>query len=69
MHTSLEMLDCTADELNVIRDAIRKLAYSRWLDAGCPEHAEINFWLEAEREWIGRYYVPHRLDSDPPRHA
>ncbi len=67
MHTSLETLDCTPEELDVFRDAIRKMAYARWREAGCPQHSDVDYWLEAEREWIGRYYVPHRLDSEAPR--
>jgi len=31
-------------------DRIRDFAHQKWQSAGCPEDADIAFWLEAERE-------------------
>ncbi len=61
MTVTLETLEMTAEELACCRDAVQKSAYLRWLDAGCPESGGLEFWLQAEREWIEKCYVPHRL--------
>jgi len=61
MSITLERLECTPEELELHKEAVRKMAYRRWRAAGCPEYAELDFWLDAEREWIERSYVPHRL--------
>ena len=60
MSVTLETLELTRLELESAKNAVRKLAYFNWLDAGCPEFGELEFWLKAEREWIQRDYVPHR---------
>jgi len=31
-------------------DAIRVRAYTLWLEAGCPTDADLDWWLEAERQ-------------------
>lgn len=31
--------------------AIEKIAYHKWLAAGCPQGEALCFWLNAEREW------------------
>lgn len=33
-----------------MEDRIRKLAYSKWVAAGCPPGDGVNFWCEAEAE-------------------
>lgn len=30
---------------------IRKFAYEKWKNAGCPQGCDVHFWLEAEREF------------------
>jgi hypothetical protein len=30
---------------------IGEIAYFKWLDAGCPEGMDVDFWLEAEKEF------------------
>lgn len=34
-------------------DQIRNLAYYKWLDAGQPNGRDIEFWTEAEKEYLG----------------
>jgi hypothetical protein len=68
MGATMETLEMTSEELNSSQDAVHKLAYFKWLDAGRPDCRELGFWLEAEREWIQHNYVPHRmLDGTRPR--
>ena len=68
MGATLETLEMTPQELNSSQDAVHKLAYFKWLNAGRPDCRELEFWLEAEREWIQHNYVPHRtLDGTRPR--
>lgn len=68
MGATLETLEMTPEELQCSRDAVQKMAYGNWLNAGCPACREIDFWLEAEREWIEHNYVPHRmLDGARPQ--
>ena len=43
-----------AVEFVVSEDAIRLSAYLKWEAAGCPEGDGVRFWLEAEREMLGR---------------
>ena len=67
MSATLETLELTPEELESCREAVRKMAYCKWLDAGRPDSGELDFWVEAEREWIERNYVPHRtLDGTRP---
>jgi hypothetical protein len=60
MSVTLETLEMTGAELDRARDAVRTMAYFKWLDAGCPDGGQSEFWLKAQREWIERCYVPHR---------
>jgi len=67
MTATLETLELTPDQLESSREAVRKMAYCKWLDAGRPDGLEVEFWLQAEREWIEHNYVPHRtLDGTRP---
>lgn len=60
MTVTLESLELTAEEMDASKEAVQKMAYFKWLDAGCPDGGQLEFWLYAEREWIGHNYVPHR---------
>jgi hypothetical protein len=42
------------------RGAIRRNAYFKWLDAGAPPGDGVDFWLEAEFEYL------HDTDDDEP---
>lgn len=58
----------TPEELASSKDAVRTRAYFSWLDAGYPDRRQLEFWIEAEREWIEHNYVPHRvLDGTRPQ--
>jgi Protein of unknown function (DUF2934) len=61
MTVTLETLELTPEELSSSKDAVRKMAYFNWLEAGCPDGEQLEFWLKAERQWIEHSYVPHRL--------
>ena len=37
---------------------IRRAAYCKWMDAGCPEGDGVQFWLAAEREFLERNKMP-----------
>jgi hypothetical protein len=64
MTVMLETLELSPDELAICRDAVRKIAYFGWLDAGCPSNRELSFWVTAESQWIAHNYVPgRRLDG------
>jgi hypothetical protein len=68
MRATLETLEMTPEELKSSTDAVHKLAYFKWLNTGSPDCRELEFWLDAEREWIQHNYVPHRmLDGVRPR--
>ena len=60
MTATLESLEIPADKLPICQDEIRKLAYFKWLAAGCPPGQDADFWRRAEYEWIEFQYVPHR---------
>jgi hypothetical protein len=60
MAVCLDTLDLTFEEREAAREAIRCLAHTIWLEAGCPEGADVDCWLKAERRWIETQYVPHR---------
>jgi hypothetical protein len=60
MTATLETLELTPQELDSCKQAVRKMAYKLWLDAGRPECGQVDFWLAAERDWIESNYVPHR---------
>ncbi len=68
MTVRLETLDLTPAELEASREAIQRMAYFNWLAAGRPEGGQVDFWVQAEREWIERCYVPSRpLDGTRPQ--
>lgn len=60
MNVQLDTLELTPEELDASREAVRKMAYFRWLEAGMPTDSGLDYWAQAERDWIERYYVPHR---------
>jgi hypothetical protein len=67
MSVSLESLEMGPQELQSCRDAVQKMAYFNWLDAGCPASGQLEFWLKAQRDWIEHNYVPRRaLDGSRP---
>jgi hypothetical protein len=68
MTVTLETLELTPEERNSCQDAVEQMAYFNWLGAGSPDDGQLEFWLEAEREWIGYNYVPNRpLDGARPQ--
>jgi hypothetical protein len=38
-------------EIPYRENRIRELAYYKWLDAGCPDDQDMDFWLQAEMEY------------------
>jgi Protein of unknown function (DUF2934) len=60
MNIRLETLEMTPEELEFSKAAVHRMAYFNWIDARCPDGGELDFWLTAEREWIGSNYTPHR---------
>jgi hypothetical protein len=70
MTTRLDTLELDAARLAAAQDIVRRMAYFRWLDAGCPEDRALDCWLSAEHEWIERDYVPSRpFDGTRPQQA
>ncbi len=65
MVVNLETLDIPPDELELVREVVRRMAYQRWHEAGCPNCDGVQFWSDAEQEWIARYYIPRRIDLRP----
>lgn len=63
MHPCLDSLILTEQELQTARSQVQEMAYRKWQEAGCPEDAAQRFWLEAEREWMEQFYVPHRYPA------
>jgi hypothetical protein len=37
-------------DMDLVSEEIRKHAYYKWQDAGCPHGKDVDFWLEAEEE-------------------
>ena len=67
MSVTLETLEMTPQERELCLEAVRKMAYRKWRDSGQPDSPALDYWLQAQREWIENYYVPHRaLDGTPP---
>jgi len=62
--TNIEKLELTPAELASCRAKISDLAYRKWIEAGCPCNRSSEFWLEAEKDWVERHYVPHRFFED-----
>lgn len=58
---TLEKLLLTENELEEARRRIEEIAYTKWQQAGCPENRSLDFWNEAEIEWIEYFYVPDRV--------
>lgn len=56
----LDQLVLTEQELRAARQCVQRMAYFRWLDAGCPKGSELDHWVAAEQEWIEYEYVPDR---------
>ncbi|MEX2112720.1 MAG: DUF2934 domain-containing protein [Pirellulales bacterium] len=69
MAVRLDTLEMTPEQYEAALDCVRRLAYEKWLDAGQPPSDGDAFWLEAEREWIERYYVPPRAPMASPAHS
>ncbi len=67
MTIQLDTLELTPEMLDSSREAVRKMAYFKWLDAGCPSGRDLDFWAEAERQWIGHCYVPNRRPAATKR--
>lgn len=57
---NLESLELTENELRDARSMIREMAYDIWSNAGKPLNDGTECWIQAERKWIERCYVPHR---------
>jgi hypothetical protein len=60
MTATLESLEIAQEKIPICKDDIRKMAYFKWLAAGCPEGKDAEFWRAAEHEWIEFQYVPDR---------
>lgn len=58
---TLETLELTPEEIEHSKETVRQMAFSRWINAGCPRCDGREFWLQAERDWIEHCYVPHRF--------
>lgn len=61
MHAICELageLELTAAELEK-RHSIRERAHEIWIERGCPEGCDVEFWLAAERE-LEHQHVPRR---------
>jgi hypothetical protein len=70
MSVTLENLELTPEELEASKEAVRTSAYYGWLNAGCPDGRQLDFWLLAEREWIEHCFVPNRpCDGMRPQEA
>ncbi len=66
MSVRLDTLEMTPDQYEAALECVRRLAYEKWLDAGEPSDTGVDFWVEAEREWIEHYYVPPRSTVTAP---
>ncbi len=65
MSTTIHDLEMTSEEFAFSENAIKKSAYFKWNAAGSPNDRALEFWLEAEREWIEGYYPPRVLVNLP----
>lgn len=61
MPVTLETLELTPQKLESCKEAVHRMAYFNWLNAGCPSGNQLEFWVQAEQEWIQHNYVPHRM--------
>jgi hypothetical protein len=67
MTVTLKSLELSPERLEALREFIGKAAYFKWVHAGRPPGDGFEFWLEAEREYLERCYVPSRpLDGSRP---
>ena len=64
----LEALFLTDEELKLAREQVQLAAYFKWRDAGCPDGSELDFWREAELEWMEYFYVPDRYATEDELH-
>jgi len=60
MQPCLDLLLLTDNELQAAKKQVQEMAYFKWQAAGCPDNAELRFWLDAELEWVEYFYVPNR---------
>ena len=60
MQPHLDSLVLTEYEKQTAKTEIQLLAYAKWEEAGCPADSALDFWLEAEFEWMEYRYVPDR---------
>ncbi len=60
VHVSIDNLILTPEERKDARHYVQEMAYSKWQAAGCPDNCALQFWTEAELEWIEYCYVPDR---------
>jgi hypothetical protein len=65
MAVNLDTLELRPEARRAAEEAIRHMAHRRWDEAGQPAEDDLRFWLEAEREWIERCYVPDRGADGP----
>ena len=59
----LETLWLDERDMEAARKEIEALAFCKWQEAGCPDNSALDFWLEAEIEWIEYCYVPDRYPA------
>ena len=60
MTVTLETLELRPEQYHASKSAIRRMAHAKWMEAGQPQGAQFDYWLQAEREWIEHCYVPDR---------
>lgn len=62
---TLECLRLSPAQRDKAEEEIRRRAYLKWEEAGCPSGCDQQFWSEAELEWIEFCYVPARDNGLP----
>lgn len=67
-YPEIDSLVLTENEFQVAQTEISMRAYLKWIDAGGPTDRELEFWLEAEKEWIESCYVPDRYAQERELH-
>jgi len=60
MTITLETLELRPEQYHASKEAIRRMAHAKWVEAGQPQGTQFEYWLQAEREWIEHCYVPDR---------
>lgn len=48
-------------ELGGREKRIRELAYYKWLDSGCASDKDLDFWLQAEAEYVAAEKLVHGM--------